>query len=179
MREEKDVHPAPQQRFERGEELCEFLREHDVAFAVAEVLDARLVRLLADVIDEQLLKPIDGIENERLEVVRFGGERGDPRDDIGPCLRRGQTRHVEVMRAALGIEEDGRGKLRGERGLTDAFGTENHGFLWPGDSPGEDLEFGHDGLRFVPRGLDVPPAPNGAALPEVKTSCVSRYDRLP
>ena len=128
---------------------------------------------------EQLFKPIDGIENERLEFVRFRSEDGDCRDDIGPRPRCGKSSHVEVVCAALGVEKDGRRELCGERGLADAFGTEDHGFLWPGDAPGEDLEFGHDGLRFVPRELDVPPAPNGAALPEAKTSGVSRCARLP
>ena len=106
-------------------------------------------------------------------------ERGDGFDHIVPRLRRGQPRHVEMMGAALGVEEHRRRELRGECGLADALGAEDHGFLWSGDSPGEDLEFGHDGLCFVLRELDVPPAPNGAALPEAKTSGVSRCARLP
>ena len=140
---------------------------------------AGLIRLLADVFDEQLFKPIDRIENERLEVVCLVGERRDSRDDIGRGLRRGEARHVEVMSAALGIEEHGRRELRRKGGLTDAFGTEDDGFLWPGDAPGEDATLGHDGLRFVPRESAVPPASNGAALPKAKTSGVSRFARLP
>ena len=77
MRDQQDMHPASEQRIQRREKLRHFLREHDVAFAVAELLDARLVRAPADFLDEQLLQPVRRIHDERLEFVRLDRERGD------------------------------------------------------------------------------------------------------
>ena len=49
---------------EVAEELREFLAEDDPALAVAEVLDAVLVVLPAQMLDQALLQPVGGVDHQ-------------------------------------------------------------------------------------------------------------------
>ena len=78
--EQNDMHSAPEQSIQRREKLREFLRQDDVALAVAEILDGFLVRLPADGLREPFLQPIRRVDHQRLETVIAGRELGDARD---------------------------------------------------------------------------------------------------
>jgi hypothetical protein len=78
--------------------------------------------------------------------VPAGGQRGDGGGDRLPGIGALEADDIEVVGAALGVEEHGIGKLAGQCGLAHALGTVEHGLLGADDgSPAQ----GEDGL---PRG---------------------------
>jgi hypothetical protein len=92
----------------------------------------------AKVFDEALLRPVHRVEHQGLEAVAAGGERGDRRRDRVPGDGALEAHDIEVVGAALGIEEDGGGELAGQRRLADALGAVEDGLLGAGDgSPAE------------------------------------------
>ena len=158
VREEDDVHATAQERIERGQELGELLGHEHVALAVAEVLDGFFVGLAAKMLGQALLEPVGRVDNEALEFVAATGELSGSSGDVFPRARVGKTHHVEVMGSALGIEEDGRGELAGERGLAHALGAVDHGFLRTRDLAARQQYIGilHIGVRRRVRFLVAP-----------------------
>ena len=134
MGEQEDVHPAPEQRIQGREEFREFLRQDDVALAIAEILDGFLVCLPADGLRKAFLQPIRRVDHESLETVVARREIGNGCVDVVPLRGLGEAHHVQVMRAAFGIEEHGFGKVAGERRFADALRAVDYCFLGSRDA---------------------------------------------
>ena len=67
-----NVHAASDHHVQRIQESSEFFADVGVALAVAESLDGRLLILVEDMDDCQLLGPVGSIENEGLaDVLRY------------------------------------------------------------------------------------------------------------
>ena len=79
--------------------------------------------LRAEVLGEALLEPVDGVDHERLEVVIDGRELLDRACDALPGGGLVEADHVEVVRAALRIQEDGFRQAGREGGFAYAFGA--------------------------------------------------------
>jgi len=105
------------------EEAGELLGQNDPALAIPEVLDAVLVRLPAQVLDQPLFQPVGGVDDQRLERMVRLRELGDRGADLVPGRSGIEPDDVEVVGAAFRIEEDRLRQTARQRRLADAFGS--------------------------------------------------------
>jgi hypothetical protein len=131
--QENNVDAACQQGIERAQEAAELLSEQDPALAVAKILDGVLVRLSAQVLGQPFFQPVGGVDHQRFERMIRLGELGDGGGDFLPRCGRVKAGDVEVVGAALRIEEDGFGCLTSERRFADAFRSVDDDLLRSGD----------------------------------------------
>ena len=100
-----------------------------VAVAITEILDAFFVVCRADIIDAELLRPVDRVNDERvanaavlLDILHLAVQHGPARGLI-------KSLYVHPFCAALGIDEERPGKFRRKAGFPDAFRAVNNDLL--------------------------------------------------
>ena len=99
---------------QKGQKAGELLGQVDVTFTVAEVFQTLLVGLAADLLDEELFGPVDGVYNQGLKPMVGSEQVANGGEQFGPGAGPGETGDVEVGGATLGIEEHRCGETGGE-----------------------------------------------------------------
>ena len=128
MRRDHDVHARVAHVGEQVEHAAELLQGELPALAEAQRLHGVPLVLRAQLGAQQALGPVGGVEHQRAAraLRRHVAQQALERR---PALRGLRSGHVVALGAALGVDEQGVGELRGQRRLADALDAVDHDFL--------------------------------------------------
>ena len=116
-----------------GQQAGKLFCQVGIAFAIPERFNAGLVVLGADVLSRQLLRPVGGIDHQRLADIRRGSDLLHQGEELFPGCGLLQAAHIQKCSAPLRINEKRFWALRGETRFTDTLHAVQHHFLRPGN----------------------------------------------
>src|SRR5262249_39644159 len=142
----------------------------------------RSSRLLADAVPGEGLEPVEGIDDDRLVLVRLGTQLGQGREHLGVAGREREPVTGDLVQAVLGLDKDGAGGLGREGRFADALSAVDEHAGRPGSASALDaLEQTHGatswvcaGRSAVTRSTRKAPAPNSRRTKLTNTRLRSR-----
>ncbi len=132
MTDEDDLHAVRPQRVELRQEPPQLLDGSLVALPEAEIFDPGFLVLFTQIAVDQGFERVDRVDDERLVAVagvrdQIVNRRGDILVALGDVAARTVAervpRRIEVVRAALDVEEEGGRRVGGQRRLANALGA--------------------------------------------------------
>ena len=109
------------------QQTAKLLRQIDIAFSIAHILNAAQLLVGADTGNAQLLRPVGGIDHQRGAHARVAADVLNLLHEHRPAGGLIRAGHVHVPGRALGVDEHGAGEMSGQGGLTNALrAIDNH-----------------------------------------------------